>query len=145
MIRVEHSAAAEAFLHEANIAVLATVDGRGRPHATPVWYLYEDGGFVISTTRTSGKFRNILTNPEVTIVVDRRTIPYLAVIVRGTADAGPALSDAELLRLAVRYYGEDVGREYAARGRAENEVTIRVRPQAISEALAETGRAQESE
>ena len=134
------SAAAQAFLLEPNIAVLATVDDRGRPHATPVWYLYEDGAFVISTTRASRKYRNIATNPEVTIVLDRRTIPYLAVIVRGSATAGPALSDAELLRMAVHYYGETLGRAYAARGRAENEVTIRVGPRQIIEYHGETGR-----
>ena len=39
----------EEFLAEANVAILATVDRKGRPHAAPIWYLYEDGALVMST------------------------------------------------------------------------------------------------
>ena len=44
----------ETFLRQANVAVLGTVDVRGRPHAAPVWYLY-DGVFRISTSDGSQK------------------------------------------------------------------------------------------
>jgi PPOX class probable F420-dependent enzyme len=135
---VHHSAAADAFLREANIAVLATVDRHGHPHATPVWYLYDGDEFVISTTRPSRKFRNITLNPAVALVVDKRTIPYYSVVVRGDASVGPELSDSELLRLAIHYYGDVVGREYAERARAENEVTLRIQPSRIVEYLGET-------
>ena len=86
----------EEFLAEANVAILATVDRQGRPHAAPIWYLYEDGALVISTGRGSQKHRNIEANPEVTLVVDRRTLPYYAVMVqrasgdRAAADGGAA-------------------------------------------------------
>src|SRR3990172_10761990 len=62
----------DAFLAESNVAVLATVDARGRAHAAPIWYLYDDGVFIMSTGRGSQKHRNIEGNPEVTRVVDRR-------------------------------------------------------------------------
>ena len=120
------------------MAVLATVDRHGHPHATPVWYLYEGDEFVISTTRASQKFRNIVLNPAVALVVDRRTLPYYSVVVRGNASAGPELSDSELLRLAVRYYGDVRGRAYAERARSENELTMRIRPSRIIEYLGET-------
>ena len=135
---MKHSAAAEAFLREPNIAVLATVDRHGHPHATPVWYLYEGGEFTISTTRSSLKFRNITLQPAVTLVVDRRTIPYYSVVVRGVASAGTELPDDQLLGLAVHYYGDVTGREYFERARAENEVTIRIRPHKIIDYLGET-------
>ena len=51
--------AQEAFLREGNVAVLATVDRRGRAHAAPIWYIYADGVFVMSTGRGSQKHRNI--------------------------------------------------------------------------------------
>lgn len=129
----------EAFLREPNIGVLATVDQRGTPHASPVWYVYDGITIVVSTFKRSRKFVNILVNPNVTLVVDRRIVPYYAVIVRGIAEAGPALTDDELLRMSVHYYGDAVGRQYAARGRAENEVTIRITPRRIIESKAETG------
>lgn len=129
----------EAFLREPNIGVLATVDQGGAPHASPVWYVYDGSRIVVSTFKRSRKFANILVNPNVTFVVDRRIIPYYAVIVRGIAEAGHALTDDELLRMAVHYYGDTVGRQYAERGRAENEVTIRITPRRIIESKAETG------
>ena len=37
----------EEFLNQPNVAVLATVGGGGRAHAAPIWYLYENGVFII--------------------------------------------------------------------------------------------------
>ena len=130
----------EAFLAEPNVAVLATVDAKGNPHAAPVWFIYDGRTIVVSTTRSSKKFANILANPAVTLVVDRRTLPYYAVIVRGTAAPGAGLTDEELLRVSIHYYGAELGREYASRARAENEVTIVVTPRRIIEAKGDTGR-----
>ena len=130
----------EEFLKQANVAVLATVDGRGRAHAAPIWYLYEDGAFVMSTGRGSQKHRNIEANPEVTLVVDRRTLPYFAVMVRGRAEIGPQLSDEERLRMYVRYLGEEMGRAYVARGSGEDSVSIRLRPRKFIEYHGRAGR-----
>ena len=124
----------EDFLKQPNVAVLATVDGRGRPHAAPVWYLYDDGEFIISTNRGSQKHKNLMANPEVTLVVDRRELPYLALMVRGRVELGPRLSDADRLRLAVRYLGEELGRAYAARTQVfEENVSVRLRPRKVIE------------
>src|SRR5207249_8047329 len=84
--------AQEAFLREGNVAVLATVDRRGRAHAAPIWYIYADGVFVMSTGRGSQKHRNIDANPEVTLVIDRRSLPYYYLTARGRAEIGPSLS-----------------------------------------------------
>lgn len=123
----------DAFLQEANVAVLATVDSRGRPHAAPVWYLYDDGVFVISTGRGSQKHRNLEANPEVTLVVDRRTLPYFAVMARGRVEIGPPLSDDDRLRLAVRYLGQEIGRGYVAQTAGEDSITVRLRPRKVIE------------
>src|SRR3990172_12706180 len=120
--------AREQFLKEPNVAVLATVDAKGRPHAAPIWYLYEDGVFIISTGRGSQKHRNVEANPNVTLVVDRRTLPYYAVMARGRAEIGPPLTEDERLRMAVRYLGEEMGRAYVARRSGGDSVTIRLRP-----------------
>jgi len=130
----------EQFLKESNVAVLATVDGRGRAHAAPVWYLYEGGAFVISTGRGSQKHRNVAVNPEVTLVVDRRTLPYYAVMVQGRAEIGPRLTDEERLRLAVRYLGENLGRAYVARVSDQESVSIRLRPRKLIEYHGRAGR-----
>lgn len=39
----------------------------GRPHAAPVWAIWQDGALYFSTDRRSRKGRNLAANPEVTI------------------------------------------------------------------------------
>ncbi len=39
------------FLEKPNVAVLATISPSGRPQATPVWFLVEDGRILINTSR----------------------------------------------------------------------------------------------
>jgi PPOX class probable F420-dependent enzyme len=128
------------FLKQANVAVLATVGPGGRAHAAPIWYLYEDGDFIMSTGRGSQKHRNVERQPEVTLVVDDRSLPYYAVMVQGAAEIGPRLSDEARLRMAVRYLGEKLGRAYIARVSAEDSVTIRLRPRKYIEFHGRAGR-----
>ena len=131
---------AEDFIREANVAVLATVDSRGRAHGVPVWYLYRDGTFVISTGRGSQKHRNVENNPEVTLVIDRRTLPYYAVMVRGRAEIGEPLTDDERRELAVRYLGDELGRRYVERTAGQDAVTIRLNPSKLIEYEGRAGR-----
>jgi PPOX class probable F420-dependent enzyme len=118
----------EEFLAEANVAILATVDGKGRPHAAPIWYLYEDGALLMSTGRGSQKHRNVEANPEVTVVVDRRTLPYFAVMLSGAAEPGPPLNDEKRLEMAVRYLGPERAKRYVEMTKGNDSITIRLRP-----------------
>ena len=127
------------FLKEPNVAVLATVGPAGA-HAAPIWYLYEDGVFLMSTGRGSQKHRDLERNPNVTLVVDRRTLPYYAVMVRGRAEIGPQLPDEERLRMYVRYLGEEMGRGYVSRGSGEDSVSIRLTPRRFIEYHGRAGR-----
>lgn len=128
------------FLSEVNVAVLATVDSRGRAHAAPIWYLYEDRTFIISTGRGSQKHRNVVANPAVTLVIDRRTLPYYAVMAQGSAEIGSPLTPDDRLRLAVRYLGEELGRRYVESTSDENSLTIRLKPRKLVEFEGRAGR-----
>ena len=130
----------EEFLKEANVAVVATVGQGERAHAAPIWYLYEDGVFIMSTGSGSQKHRNVEAHPEITLVVDRRSLPYYAVMAHGRAEIGPRLSDDDRLRMAVRYLGEELGRAYIARVQGEDSVTIRLRPRKLIEFNGRAGR-----
>ena len=130
----------EQFLKQPNVAVLATVGPGGRAHAVPIWYLYEDGVFTMSTGRGSQKHRNIERQPEVTLVVDQRSLPYYAVMAQGRAEIGPPLSEELRLRLAVRYLGEERARAYVARRSAGDSVSIRLRPHKVIEYHGVAGR-----
>jgi PPOX class probable F420-dependent enzyme len=130
----------EAFLQQANVAVLATVDAKGRPHAAPVWYLYEDGVFLVSTGRGSRKHRNVEANPNVTLVIDKRELPYFAVMAHGRVELGEGFSEEQRLRLAVRYLGEDLGRLYVSRTPGEASITLRLLPSRVVEYHGRAGR-----
>ncbi len=130
----------EQFLKEPNVAVLATVDAKGRAHAAPIWYLYEDGVLIMSTGRGSQKHRNVEAHPDVTLVVDRRTLPYYAVMARGRAEIGPPLTEHKRLRMAVRYLGEEMGRAYVAGRSGGESITIRLRPRKLIEYKGVAGR-----
>lgn len=130
----------EEFLGESNVAVLASVDSRGRAHAAPIWYLYEDGEFLMSTGRGSQKHVNLEAHPDVTLVVDRRTLPYYAVMVQGTVELGPALDEATRRRIAGRYLTERQLDAYMARAGDADSVSIRLRPRKFIEFHGRAGR-----
>jgi len=73
-------------------------------------------------------------------VVDRRTLPYYAVMARGRAEIGPQLPDEERLRMYVRYLGEEMGRGYVSRGSGEDSVSIRLTPRRFIEYHGRAGR-----
>lgn len=61
-------------LNGRHYATLATFDEDGSIHLTPVWYLFEDDRFFISTGSSSRKVINILANPQVSLIVDIRKL-----------------------------------------------------------------------
>ncbi len=54
------------------IASLATENDDDSIHLTAVWYLYEDGVFVVATHSASRKARNVLARPKASLMVDTR-------------------------------------------------------------------------
>jgi len=129
----------EEFLKQGNVAILATVGPAGA-HAVPIWYLYEDGAFLMSTGRGSQKHRDLERNPNVTLVVDRRTLPYYAVMARGTAEIGPGLDVATRRRIAGRYLTEAQLEAYMARASDGESVSIRLTPRKLIEYHGRAGR-----
>jgi PPOX class probable F420-dependent enzyme len=130
----------EQFLGEGNVAVLTTVDAKGRPHGTPIWYVYEDGVFIMSTGAGSQKHRNIARNPNVTLVIDKRTLPYYALMAQGQAELGPALPEDLRRRIAARYLNERQLDAYLSRPRGGESVSILLRPRKVIEYHGAAGR-----
>lgn len=119
------------FLRGPNIAVVATLDPDGQPHAVPTWYLYEDGEVVIHTGVRSRKYRNLRQNPRVTLCVDTKTPPYQAVVLYGRATTEVRTDDERSRRMAVAYLGETAGNRYADALRGEPMVVVRVKPERV--------------
>jgi PPOX class probable F420-dependent enzyme len=82
-------AAAEERLRSDIIIWLTTVRADGQPQSTPVWFLWEDGTFLIYSRPGMPKLENITANPKVSLHL------------RGTETGGDVVTfdgTAELLR-----------------------------------------------
>jgi nitroimidazol reductase NimA-like FMN-containing flavoprotein (pyridoxamine 5'-phosphate oxidase superfamily) len=70
MSLVGFSKAEERFLMRNEFGRLATVCPDGTPHVVPVCYIYRAGRFFVATDYETRKYRNLLTNKKVALVVD---------------------------------------------------------------------------
>lgn len=57
-------------LNGRHYATLATLNEDGSIHLTPVWYLFENECFFVSTAASALKVRNILARPQASLIVD---------------------------------------------------------------------------
>ncbi len=76
-------AAINSFLAEARNAIVIGLRRDGRPHATPNWFLWEDGTFFVSTTKGRVKYRMFAHNPTVQLVVDD-SVGFRYLVIDGT-------------------------------------------------------------
>ena len=58
------------FLEGDHIARIATVRPDGRPHISPVWYLWSEETLFFETEKSTVKARNLRENPNIAITVD---------------------------------------------------------------------------
>jgi coenzyme F420-0:L-glutamate ligase/coenzyme F420-1:gamma-L-glutamate ligase len=128
-----------AFLVRQRVARLATADAGGRPHAVPVCFAYSPGALYIALDEKPKdvppdrlkRVRNILENPDVTLVADRYTEDWgrLAfVMVRGRAgllEPGAEEHAAAVRLLRGKYH------QYEEMKIGENPV-IAVRPESVA-------------
>jgi nitroimidazol reductase NimA-like FMN-containing flavoprotein (pyridoxamine 5'-phosphate oxidase superfamily) len=131
MPRVFTEAERQEFLAGKHVAVLSVAAGEPRPPAcVPIWYDYAPGGSIrINTGASRRKAKLIAAAGTVTITVQREELPYQYVVVEGTVvDATtPSPVDARVA-IAIRYLGEEGGREFV-RVMSENDtVLFTIRP-----------------
>ena len=122
------------FLEKPNVAVLATIGPSGRPQATPVWFLVEDGHVLINTSQGRVKLRNMQTDPRVTLTIVDCDNPYDYVEILGRAATFDREHGArDIDRLSQRYRGKPY--TYPPTDRPANRVTILIQPERIIDNL----------
>lgn len=99
-------------LDDARLATLATIRKDGTVLLSPVWFVWEDGGFTVGMAAGDGKLKHIERDPRVTIVVSEERFPYRGFEVRGVARSSGVPYGPTVRRIAARYVGEQAAGFY---------------------------------
>jgi nitroimidazol reductase NimA-like FMN-containing flavoprotein (pyridoxamine 5'-phosphate oxidase superfamily) len=98
--------------------------------SAPIWYQYEDGLVLFSTGGESLKGKLMTMGARISMVVQTETAPYRYVSVEGPIVARePAQTERDILPMAKRYLGSEMGTAYAAGSSADGSVLIKMKPE----------------
>jgi PPOX class probable F420-dependent enzyme len=114
-------------LDEPQLATLATFRRDGSVLLSPIWHVWEDGGFTVAMAVDDVKIAHIERDPRVTIVVAEREFPYRGFEARGTARISEQPYPTTIRRIAARYVGDDASSFYDDEAGG---VVVRVEPHA---------------
>ena len=105
-------AAADAFLRELHVGVLAVERPSNPPLAVPIWYdLDEAGNVIIWTPAESLKARLVRAAGRATFTVQREVEPYAYVSIEGRTTSVPA-DEGTVRRVARWYFGDARGDQF---------------------------------
>ncbi|MEO9255996.1 MAG: TIGR03618 family F420-dependent PPOX class oxidoreductase [Tepidiformaceae bacterium] len=114
----------DTFLAQPLTAVISTLSASGRIHSVPVWYLYNDGTFLIITGRGSAKHRNIERSGRATLCVDQREGAVRYVTAEGPVTVSDPLSQEQRLALHTHYRGPEQAQRVIEKGGHEGMVLL---------------------
>ncbi len=132
MTNIHISTAAEKYLSEPSNMVLATIRKDGRPQLSPVWFIWQDNEFLISTTASTAKWKNLVRDNRCTGVVDAPNGRYISVT--GVVEMWTENAPHEVTTRIVRKYkfGDEFEpyMEIVRKDRPERGI-IRLKPESI--------------
>lgn len=76
-------------LLDAEVATLATIDGRGFPQLTEIWFLHDEGELKLSLNSSRLKTRNLRRRPQCSLMILDLVVPQRYLVVRGLARIEP--------------------------------------------------------
>ncbi len=118
----------EQFMADLHVGVLGINRADLGPLTVPIWYNYEPGGELqFITGRQSAKGRLLDVGIRVTLCAQTEDPPYKYVSVEG-AIVSITPQDGEILPMAKRYLGEELGTAYAEQSNEADSVVVRVKP-----------------
>lgn len=116
-------------LGEPVIAVLATVDSKGRPQQTPVWIDVDEGNLLVNTLKGRQKTANMRHSTNVGICIVDPKDPFRVLSVQGTVvEITESDADDHIDRLTVKYMGID---KHPFRHEGDVRVKVYIRPDRV--------------
>lgn len=122
------------FLRQPLASQLVTLNPNGTPQVTVMWFKYENGTLLFTTTTDRVKFRNIQRDPRAALGVLDPTNMYKWVIVRGTLSVVDHPDPARFYEELARHYLnlDDAGvAEWRKTATLEKRVVLRLTPTQI--------------
>ncbi len=92
-------------LLDSEVATLATIDPRGFPQLSEVWFLFDDGEVKISLNTARLKTRNLKARPECSLFILDLANPYRYLEIRGRARIEPDDDYAFAAKVGAKYGG----------------------------------------
>ena len=102
-----------AFLNEAPIARLSSMNANGTIHIAPVYFKYDHGDIIMGTQDGTHKVRNIKRNPKVTLLIDNQSPPWKGVLIYGEAELDYMDVIAKRIAIFERYMPTENARKFA--------------------------------
>jgi PPOX class probable F420-dependent enzyme len=90
------------------IVWLTTVRDDGQPQSVPVWFLWDDGSFLIFSQRGKPKLRNIENNPQVSLHLRGTEAGDDIVTIEATARRDPDAPAADRIEPYIRKYRDRI-------------------------------------
>jgi PPOX class probable F420-dependent enzyme len=118
----------DAFLNARRNAIMGVNRPGGAAQLTPVWFLWRDGAFYISTTRDRRKFRLLERDPRVTLCVDD-PMTFTSVIAEGIVEVREDDIGAMTEEIYSRYLDRQFVETMLQRVSSEPRVLLVLRPQ----------------
>ncbi|MDH3189146.1 MAG: PPOX class F420-dependent oxidoreductase [Acidimicrobiia bacterium] len=102
---VDVNTTVERFLQERPTATLGTIRQDGSPQASVVWYLWDQGEFVISTIPTTAKWHNLKRDPRCSLCIEDPDSGQM-VIAYGSARLDDSDVEPRTRDIVDRYYDD---------------------------------------
>ncbi|MFT5209812.1 MAG: nitroimidazol reductase NimA-like FMN-containing flavoprotein [Flavobacterium sp.] len=110
----------QSFLADLHVGVISIPRENRAPLTVPIWYDYEpDGELWVLTEPTSLKGKALEDCTHISLCVQTEAPPYQYVTVEGKFEVSKP-APGQLLAMAIRYLGEEVGKQYAAGSKGDN-------------------------
>lgn len=120
----------EEFLAALHVGVLGIARPDRGPLTVPIWYDYApDAGVWMITDENSIKGRLLEGVTRISLCAQTEAAPYQYVSVEGPYSTEP-VAEGQLLAMAQRYLGEEMGRAYAAQSAGDaGSILVRLQPE----------------
>src|SRR5437588_4420461 len=122
-------------LREERLIWLTTVDAKGMPQPTPVWFLWDEDSltFLVYSRADAKRLVHLQQNPRVALNFDGNGTGGNIIVFTGRAEVGSDDPPADRLSAYVEKYRDFIARTYSTPERFASiySVALRIRPVAI--------------